>query len=205
MDSYRGRCCCRSCRSCSKARCATATPLAARPTRPAVPLLPCWCVSEARGRSLGLLRVCNGDAEPVVDTPAVRVGRKRSRLTGPTTAPAAKAAKPSGPPPKLDLGQLPAGVPEEVPIFCNGRTAVLHVRQQKVRCDGELMPPSRFEQVCGKGDAKKWKATLFHYDTATEQPTVCMQVCMLLLCLCLRCVCAWRQGGRPAVTNALAA
>ena len=120
-------------------------------------------------------------AEPVPDAPPVRVGRKRSRVGGSAAAPAAKAAKPKGPPIKMELAQLPAGVPEEVPIFCNGRTAALHVRQQKVQYEGELMPPSRFEQVCGKGDAKKWKATLFHYDAAVEEPTVCMQVCCWLV------------------------
>lgn len=130
---------------------------------------------------------CGSVAEPVAEAPPARVGRKRSRITGPTAAPAAKAAKPKGPPPKMDLGQLPAGVPEEAPIICNGRTAVLHVRQQKVQYEGELMPPSRFEQVCGKGDAKKWKATLFHYDAAGDQPTVCMQV---------RLQAAWLRGAR---------
>lgn len=113
---------------------------------------------------------------PSTSLAPVRMGRKR-RLTGSSSAPAAKVSKPKGPPPKVDLGKLPDGVPEEVPIFCNGRTALLLIRQQKVFLDGELMPPSRFEQVCGKGDAKKWKATLFHFNTIKEQPTVCMQVC----------------------------
>lgn len=117
-------------------------------------------------------------AEPVPDVPPLRVGRKRTRAGAAAPTPVAKAAKPKGPPVKMELTQLPAGVPEEVPICCNGRSAVLHVRQQKVEYEGELMPPSRFEQVCGKGDAKKWKATLFHYDAATEEPTVCMQVCV---------------------------
>eukprot|EP00892_Ulva_mutabilis_P002229 jgi/Ulvmu1/12006/UM083_0019.1 len=114
-------------------------------------------------------------AEPAAEVPPVRVGRKRARVTAIAPAPATKVTKPKGPPVKMELVPLPTGVPEGVPIFCNGRTAVLYVRQQKVEHQGELMPPSRFEQVCGKGDAKKWKATLFHYDAATEEPTVCMQ------------------------------
>jgi hypothetical protein len=71
---------------------------------------------------------------------------------------------------------MPAGVPETVPIFCNGRTAVLDLRSQRVMHEGEEMPPSRFEQVCGKGDAKKWKATLYHFDELNQKPTMCMQV-----------------------------
>ena len=73
--------------------------------------------------------------------------------------------------------EIPNGVPEQVSITCNGRNAVLDIRLQRVIYEGDEMPPSRFEQVCGKGDAKKWKATLFHFDVVDQQPTVCMQVC----------------------------
>lgn len=101
---------------------------------------------------------------------------KRRRGRQPSFGRPVTAPKPKGPPPKVELVDIPSDVPEQVPIFCNGRNAVLDIRLQRVIYEGDEMPPSRFEQVCGKGDAKKWKATLFHFSEAEQRPTVCMQV-----------------------------
>jgi hypothetical protein len=35
------------------------------------------------------------------------------------------------------------------------------LRSQKVMWDGHEISASRFEQICGKGDAKKWKTSLW--------------------------------------------
>ena len=70
---------------------------------------------------------------------------------------------------------LPEGVPEEVEITCASRVARFLMRPQRVLWDGEEMPPSKFEAVCGKGDAKKWKATLHVWDPRLQRSTVCMQ------------------------------
>jgi hypothetical protein len=67
-------------------------------------------------------------------------------------------------------------VPEQVDVYCNGKHATFLLRAQKVVFEDEEMPPSRFEAVCGKGDAKKWKATLLYFDPHKQQPTTTMQV-----------------------------
>ena len=59
------------------------------------------------------------------------------------------------------LALLPEGVPEELHVACAGRLAVLTVRSQTVTFGGQTMSASRFEAVCGKGDAKKWKSSLW--------------------------------------------
>ncbi len=59
------------------------------------------------------------------------------------------------------LMQLPEGVPEELPVACAGRLALMNVRSQTVTFGGAVMSASRFEMVCGKGDAKKWKSSLW--------------------------------------------
>ena len=56
---------------------------------------------------------------------------------------------------------MPEGVPEELHVACAGRLAVLSVRSQTVTFGGQTMSASRFEAVCGKGDAKKWKSSLW--------------------------------------------
>ena len=60
-----------------------------------------------------------------------------------------------------ELVALPEGVPEELPVTCAGRSAVLNVRSQIVTFAGQRMSASRFETVCGKGDAKKWKSSIW--------------------------------------------
>lgn len=59
------------------------------------------------------------------------------------------------------LMPMPEGVPEELHVACAGRLAVLSVRSQTVTFGGQTMSASRFEAVCGKGDAKKWKSSLW--------------------------------------------
>ena len=59
------------------------------------------------------------------------------------------------------LMPLPEGVPDELHVACAGRLAVLTVRSQTVTFGGQTMSASRFEAVCGKGDAKKWKSSLW--------------------------------------------
>jgi hypothetical protein len=95
----------------------------------------------------------------------------------PFASAATRPAKPKlrRPPVETPLMPLPPGVGEEVEIFCNGRHAVFTLRGQRVVFEGEEMPPSRFEAVCGKGDAKKWKATLLYFDPSLQQATVTMQ------------------------------
>ena len=61
--------------------------------------------------------------------------------------------------------QLPEGVPEVLAVICNGRSAALHLRTQRVTFNGAEMSASRFESVCGKGDAKKWKCSV-HLEAA---------------------------------------
>ena len=59
------------------------------------------------------------------------------------------------------LMRLPEGVPEELPVACAGRLGIMAVRSQTVTFGGQAMSASRFEAVCGKGDAKKWKSSLW--------------------------------------------
>ncbi len=60
----------------------------------------------------------------------------------------------------VELLPLPEGVAEEVPVICNGRSGLLLLRSQRVLHNGGTMSASRFETVCGKGDAKKWKCSV---------------------------------------------
>lgn len=61
----------------------------------------------------------------------------------------------------VELMPLPEGVLEVLPITCNGRSAALLVRSQRVQQGDAEMSASRFEQICGKGDAKKWKCSIW--------------------------------------------
>lgn len=74
----------------------------------------------------------------------------------------------------VQLVPLPEGVPEVLDVTCNGRSGKLLVRTQRVlHCDAE-MSASKFEQVCGKGDAKKWKSSIWTEDADGQQDMVCM-------------------------------
>lgn len=106
----------------------------------------------------------------------------------PFAAPRPAKAQGKRAPVETALMPLPEGVDEEIDIFCNGREALFLVRSQRVLYEGEEMPPSRFEAVCGKGDAKKWKATLLYFDRRLQQATASMQVRKQGRCLqpCMR-------------------
>ena len=82
-----------------------------------------------------------------------------------------------------ELVRLPENVPEEVPVTCAGRSAVLNIRSQIVTFGGQRMSASRFETVCGKGDAKKWKCSIW-----LEGPDGCQEQ--------VRPICLFQQG-RP--------
>jgi len=46
-------------------------------------------------------------------------------------------------------------------VTCNGRSGLLLVRTQRVQHGESEISASKFEQVCGKGDAKKWKCSIW--------------------------------------------
>ncbi len=62
---------------------------------------------------------------------------------------------------QVELLQLPDGVPEELRIVCTSKHATLIVRTQRVVYQGVEMSASKFEQMCGKGDSKKWKISFW--------------------------------------------
>lgn len=72
-----------------------------------------------------------------------------------------------------ELLPLLEGVPEEIPVHCNGRSALLVIRTQRVLFNGQDMSASKFELTCGKGDAKKWKCSLWLEDENGEPVMVC--------------------------------
>lgn len=61
----------------------------------------------------------------------------------------------------VNLVPLPEGVPEVLLVTCNGRSGRLLVRSQRVQHGDSEISASKFEQVCGKGDAKKWKCSVW--------------------------------------------
>ena len=69
----------------------------------------------------------------------------------------------------VDLMPLPPNSAERLRVICNGRSAVLILRTQRVIAAGAEMSASRFETVCGKGDAKKWKSSI-HLESAPGVP-----------------------------------
>ena len=75
-----------------------------------------------------------------------------------------------------ELLPLPEGVPEEVAVHCNGRSALLVVRTQRVLHQGQDISASKFESLCGKGDAKKWKCSLWLEDEEGEPVMVSLQL-----------------------------
>lgn len=87
---------------------------------------------------------------------------------------------------------LPADTPEDVPITCGGRSAILNIRNQIVTFAGQTMSASRFETVCGKGDAKKWKSSIWLEgpDGGQEQASpVYLYDSFVLATLCFPCTC----------------
>lgn len=43
----------------------------------------------------------------------------------------------------------------------NGRTATMQVRTQRVLYNGQEVSASKFEAICGRADAKKWKLSIW--------------------------------------------
>ena len=74
----------------------------------------------------------------------------------------------------VELVPLPEGVPEVLSVTCNGRSGRLLVRSQRVLQGDTEMSASKFEQVCGKGDAKKWKSSIWTEGKDGQQDMVCM-------------------------------
>jgi hypothetical protein len=68
----------------------------------------------------------------------------------------------------VDLLPLPDNTPDELRVVCNGKHGTLVVRAQRVLFGGQEMTASRFEAMCGKGDAKKWKSSLWATDADGE-------------------------------------
>ena len=71
---------------------------------------------------------------------------------------------------------LPKGVPETVPVECNGMRGMFHVRCQRVLHQDALIPAARFETLCGRGDAKKWKSSLWYVNEETKTAEMQMSV-----------------------------
>ena len=72
----------------------------------------------------------------------------------------------------MELVALPEGVPEVLKVTCNGRSGQLLVRTQRVLQGETEMSASKFEQVCGKGDAKKWKCSIWTEGADGQQEMV---------------------------------
>ena len=66
---------------------------------------------------------------------------------------------------------LPDTAREQVTVECNGIRGTFYLRCQKVMHQGVLIPAARFESLCGRGDAKKWKSSLWYVndDTGTAE------------------------------------
>lgn len=102
---------------------------------------------------------------------AQRAANKRKRAKGRNKAPserrvpppvkAKSAATGDEPPEPSELSPLPDNIPEELPVVCNGRHGVFVTRTQHVKYSGYEYTASRFEHMCGKGDAKKWKCSIW--------------------------------------------
>lgn len=82
----------------------------------------------------------------------------------------------------VELVALPEGVEEVLPVTCNGRSGQLVVRTQRVQYGDSEVSASKFEQVCGKGDAKKWKCSIWIEGEDGSQVMV-GDVCRLLVLL----------------------
>jgi len=110
-------------------------------------------------------------------TPALPalLGRSKRARVSPWFARNAHPAPASSPRPCAQcvaLVPLGPGVPEALPVVCAGRRGVLHVRTQRVAYAGGEVSASRFELLCGRGDAKKWKTSIWLAGEGGQQETV---------------------------------
>jgi hypothetical protein len=83
---------------------------------------------------------------------------------------------------QVELLRLPENTEETLAVVCAGRTAVLITRTQRILYNGSEMSASKFEAICGKGDAKKWKCSLWTTNEHGAQVEV-------------RCAAAAAEGG----------
>lgn len=155
------------------------------PDPPASPPAPAAALIGGGGGSAGAGAAAGGTAGGgITAAPAPasrRPGPKRrgrgGRITGAAAAAAAakaaakaaagagggftaKAAPAALRPAKVDLIAMPDDLPDELPVVCCGRHGLLYLRAQTVLHSGAVMTVSHFERICGRGDAKKWKASL---------------------------------------------
>jgi hypothetical protein len=86
-----------------------------------------------------------------------------ARAAARAAAAARKRAK-EGPPPPTELLPLPDGVPEQLEVVCNGTRGTLLLRPQRVLVGGQELAASRYEDMCGRGGAKKWKSSVWAAD-----------------------------------------
>ena len=108
----------------------------------------------------------------------------------------------------VPLSPLPEGVPEQLDVVCNGRQAQLIVRSQRMLFGGQEISASRFEQLCGKGDAKKWKTSVWKTDEEGDADIVSASVALLqghcTPMLGQQLACRAREGLQSAVSCGLA-
>ncbi|KAF6264248.1 hypothetical protein COO60DRAFT_1698474 [Scenedesmus sp. NREL 46B-D3] len=112
-----------------------------------------------------------GLSKPGANRKRKRGGRGSGAGMGPAGgagAAAAKRAAAKAPPPPVELLPLPDNTPDELQVVCNGKQGTLLLRQQRVLVGGQELTASRFEAMCGKGDAKKWKSSLWVADADGE-------------------------------------
>jgi hypothetical protein len=86
-----------------------------------------------------------------------------ARAAARAAAAARKRAK-EGPPPPTELLPLPENVPEQLEVVCNGTRGTLLLRAQRVLVGGQELAASRYEDMCGRGGAKKWKSSVWAAD-----------------------------------------
>jgi hypothetical protein len=80
-----------------------------------------------------------------------------------------------GPPEPTELMALPEETEESIPVICNGRRGTFITRTQCVEYGGNIVTATKFEQICGRADAKKWKTSLWLMDEFGTQ-TCTLQV-----------------------------
>lgn len=62
---------------------------------------------------------------------------------------------------QTELMALPENTPDILHVVCNNKRGVLNLRTQRVVHNDLDMSVTAFEKVCGRGDAKKWKTSLW--------------------------------------------
>jgi hypothetical protein len=134
-------------------------------------------VQRARSvwRSSGLSRRDDEHDRMDLDNPedAAAAAAAAAARAAARAAAAAKKRATKGPPPPTDLLPLPDGVPERLAVVCNGTRGTLLLRPQRVLVGEHELTASRYEDMCGRGGAKKWKSSVWAAD-ADGNPECCM-------------------------------